>query len=93
MACKPRYLKMTKKKIQERIELLTEIIRECRLCPRECKVKRLEGELGFCKAGRELMISSVFPHFGEEQPLVGSKGSGGVLKKSRNMWLHDNNIV
>jgi putative pyruvate formate lyase activating enzyme len=79
MEFEPRYLKMKKEELLERIKLLEEIIRECRLCPRECKVKRLNGELGFCKAGRELMVSSVFPHFGEEQPLVGRRGSGTIF--------------
>jgi putative pyruvate formate lyase activating enzyme len=63
----------------KRIRTLHEILRECRLCPRECRGNRLDGEIGYCKAGAELMVSSVFPHFGEESPLVGNHGSGTIF--------------
>ncbi len=65
--------------LQERIETLREILRECRLCPRRCGVNRLEGEKGYCQAEAEVMISSAFPHFGEEPPLVGYHGSGTIF--------------
>lgn len=53
----------------------------CRLCPHRCGVNRLEGETGICGAGAQLMVSSAGPHFGEEEPLVGSlrEGSGTVF--------------
>jgi putative pyruvate formate lyase activating enzyme len=35
--------------------------------------------VGYCKAGSGLTISSAFPHFGEEPPLVGVHGSGTVF--------------
>jgi len=79
MEYKPGYLKLKREELLERVKLLGQVLRECRLCPRECRVNRLKGELGFCKAGYELMVSSVFPHFGEEQPLVGSRGSGTIF--------------
>ena len=56
-----------------------EILKECRLCPRQCRVDRLNGEIGYCGAGSELMVSSAFPHFGEEPPLVGQHGSGTIF--------------
>jgi putative pyruvate formate lyase activating enzyme len=65
--------------LQRRIAVLKEILRECRLCPRACRVNRLEGEKGYCGAGAELMIASAFAHFGEEPPLVGSHGSGTIF--------------
>jgi putative pyruvate formate lyase activating enzyme len=65
--------------LDKRIQLLNEILKECRLCPRECRVNRLDGEIGYCKAGAESMVSSVFPHFGEEAPLVGKHGSGTIF--------------
>ena len=55
------------------------MLKECRLCPRECRVNRLDGEVGYCKARAESMVSSVFPHFGEEAPLVGKHGSGTIF--------------
>ncbi|MEJ5359386.1 MAG: radical SAM protein [Desulfobacterales bacterium] len=51
----------------------------CRLCPRDCGANRLEGELGFCRTGRRARVASAHPHFGEEDPLVGERGSGTVF--------------
>jgi putative pyruvate formate lyase activating enzyme len=75
----PGYLNLKKEELSERIRFLEAFLKECQLCPRKCKAKRLEGEVGFCKAGRELVVSSVFPHFGEEPPLVGRGGSGTIF--------------
>ena len=66
-------------KLQERASILNDLLRCCRLCPRHCEVNRLQGELGFCRAGAKLMISSAFAHFGEEPPLVGTMGSGTIF--------------
>lgn len=51
----------------------------CTLCPRECKVKRLESQVGFCKSTDDVKISSAMPHFGEEPELVGIGGSGTIF--------------
>lgn len=56
-----------------------EALSDCRLCPRHCGVNRLQGEAGFCRTGRRAWVSSVSAHFGEEAPLVGSRGSGTVF--------------
>jgi len=85
MAIQPKYLTIKGATLQKKIKILKNILPECRLCPRECRVNRLQGELGFCKAGSELIVSSVFPHFGEEQPLVGSKGSGTIFLSHCNL--------
>ncbi len=42
------------------------IIEKCELCERKCRVNRLKGDLGYCRAPNEMLISSVFPHYGEE---------------------------
>ena len=34
-----------------------------------CKVNRLEGEIGYCKSGKDVIIKSAHPHFWEEKPL------------------------
>ena len=76
----PSYIGLHEKgELAQRIQLLKEFLKECRLCPRECRVNRLDGELGVCQAGLELMVSSAFPHFGEEPPLVGHHGSGTIF--------------
>ena len=51
----------------------------CELCPRRCRVNRLEGELGACRTGRAAVVCSYCPHFGEEDPLVGQLGSGTIF--------------
>jgi putative pyruvate formate lyase activating enzyme len=76
----PPYIELSERnRLKQRIRSLNEMLSECRLCPRHCEVNRTEGELGYCRAGSELMISSVFPHFGEEAPLVGYRGSGTIF--------------
>lgn len=42
-------------------------------CPRECGVDRLHNRVGQCLVGRKAVVSSAFPHFGEEAPLQVSK--------------------
>jgi len=80
MAFKPCYLDTFKSgKLKEKIEAGYKILENCTLCPRKCKVNSLEGKLGICKVGKEPMISSVGPHFGEEQELVGRHGSGTIF--------------
>jgi putative pyruvate formate lyase activating enzyme len=42
-------------------------------------VDRLAGERGVCGVGRRARVASFGPHFGEERPLVGRRGSGAVF--------------
>lgn len=75
----PLYLKLSDAEFLEKKQALYNILLECRLCPRKCKVNRIEGERGYCKAPKELVVSSVGPHFGEEPELVGMGGSGTIF--------------
>lgn len=80
MTTQPSYIILYENgELESRIESLMTMLQPCRLCPRNCKVNRLDGELGTCNAGTELVISSSFPHFGEEEPLVGFSGSGTIF--------------
>jgi putative pyruvate formate lyase activating enzyme len=65
--------------LEEKIEKLEEILSACELCPRACGVNRTRGEKGYCKSDNHLVVSSVQTHFGEEDVLVGSHGSGTVF--------------
>ncbi|HQC88827.1 MAG TPA: radical SAM protein, partial [Acetomicrobium sp.] len=67
------------KKLSERLEKALEISSNCELCPRKCHVNRLKDEKGFCKTGRNAVVSSFGPHFGEEKVLVGRFGSGTIF--------------
>jgi len=71
--------------LANRVTEAHEMLRECKLCARECGVNRLEGEKGFCKSGKLAIISSAGPHFGEEPPLVGSHGSGTIFLTNCNL--------
>jgi len=51
----------------------------CRACPRDCGVDRLGGEHGPCRIGRWAVVSSAFPHHGEEACLRGRRGSGTIF--------------
>lgn len=55
------------------------MLAECTLCPRKCRVNRLNGEIGFCQTGRLAKVSAFHLHFGEEAPLVGQGGSGTIF--------------
>ena len=71
--------------LTKRIEKLYSILENCELCPRKCRVNRIKGEKGCCKSDENLMISSISPHFGEEDPLVGNYGSGTIFLTNCNL--------
>lgn len=54
-------------------------LESCRLCPRACGARRLDGEPGTCGIGRRAVVSSAFPHLGEEDCLRGRRGSGTIF--------------
>jgi putative pyruvate formate lyase activating enzyme len=56
-----------------------DILKACSLCPRKCGSNRLENETGYCKTGKNAVICSFHPHFGEEPELVGTYGSGTIF--------------
>ncbi|MEM2001496.1 MAG: hypothetical protein QXZ28_03080 [Candidatus Methanomethylicaceae archaeon] len=48
------------------------IMESCVLCERRCMKDRLHGELGYCKVGKDMYVSSCFDHMGEEPEIVPS---------------------
>ena len=56
-----------------------EALKACRLCPRACGVDRTAGKVGYCKAGMAPRVFRFGPHFGEEPPISGERGSGTVF--------------
>jgi len=79
------YRKLKSDEIDRKIEQAYALMNPCRLCPRECKVNRAEDELGLCRVGKDAVISSYGPHFGEEAPLVGRWGSGTIFMAGCNL--------
>ena len=57
----------------------------CRVCPRLCKVDRLHDQPGLCRVGRHAVVASHFAHFGEENCLRGTRGSGTIFFSGCNL--------
>ena len=51
----------------------------CKVCPRNCEVDRLNNEHSVCKTGRKARVGSYAPHHGEEDCLRGTNGSGTIF--------------
>ncbi len=62
-----------------KIEAACEALHNCTLCPRECGVDRRTSEKGVCRTGVRPRVVTYLPHFGEELPLRGTKGSGTIF--------------
>ena len=71
--------------LKERAGELRRVMGDCTLCPRDCHADRLSGELGTCKTGELAEVSSYMPHFGEESPISGIRGSGTIFFTNCNL--------
>eukprot|EP00088_Acartia_fossae_P023461 TRINITY_DN24471_c0_g1_i1.p1 TRINITY_DN24471_c0_g1~~TRINITY_DN24471_c0_g1_i1.p1 ORF type:complete len:341 (-),score=45.24 TRINITY_DN24471_c0_g1_i1:147-1169(-) len=65
--------------LKERVEMAREELKACNMCPRFCGVDRMQNKMGACNTGRYAVVSSAFPHFGEESVLQGWNGSGTIF--------------
>ncbi len=50
------------------------ILENCTLCPRECRVNRFDGGMGYCGTDAGLNIASICIHRGEEPAISGKHG-------------------
>lgn len=76
----PVYLKSYKDKtLFNARDKAIKLLEKCCICPRRCGVNRLNNEKGFCRVGRLPVVYSYAPHFGEEPPISGSRGSGTIF--------------
>ena len=57
----------------------SEALGSCRCCPRDCRVNRLAGELGYCRTGAGFQIGAVCLHQGEEPVFGGGRGICNVF--------------
>jgi putative pyruvate formate lyase activating enzyme len=83
------YLNLGTAEIRRRAEEAVEGLRRCRVCPWLCDVDRSlprpqkgempKGKRPICKTYRKAWVSSYFPHFGEEDCLRGTRGSGTIF--------------
>jgi len=73
------YLSLTREDLQARAAGAVASLADCRACPRNCGVNRLEGKWAACKTGRHAVVTSAFAHLGEEDCLRGWQGSGTIF--------------
>jgi putative pyruvate formate lyase activating enzyme len=76
---KPVYLNISISELKSRAEAALARLEKCDLCPNDCGVNRLEGQLGFCNAGATAKVASYNLHFGEEPAISGARGSGTIF--------------
>lgn len=65
--------------------MLSNNLKHCNLCPRDCGIDRTKGEKGWCGLDDKIYISSICIHKGEEPPISGSKGICNVFFSHCNM--------
>ena len=77
----PAYLKLWRSgELEQRAAEAYARLEACDLCARECGAdRRLHPQDAGCHTGERAWVSSYGPHFGEEDPLVGSGGSGTIF--------------
>ena len=76
---RPAYLHLPRDELHQRAEQAVAALADCRACPRDCRVNRLEDKWAACKTGRHAVVASYFAHFGEEDCLRGWNGSGTIF--------------
>jgi putative pyruvate formate lyase activating enzyme len=75
----PAYLALRRAgELKTRVEAAYECLHGCDFCGRECAVDRYR-ETGSCHTGVRALVASYGPHFGEEDPLRGTQGSGTIF--------------
>ncbi|MGE5346729.1 MAG: radical SAM protein [Acidithiobacillales bacterium] len=77
----PAYLALLRSgELAERVAEARRRLSDCDLCARLCHVDRLEGISGaVCRTGELARVHGFGPHFGEEDPLRGTHGSGTIF--------------
>jgi putative pyruvate formate lyase activating enzyme len=76
----PNYVRLYESgELDRRIEAALAGLEQCRVCPWECDINRLQNAKKVCRTGRYARVASYFPHFGEENCLRGWRGSGTIF--------------
>ena len=61
------------------------MLEECMLCPHNCKVNRIEGKVGRCRAGKDVKLALASVHNFEEPCIRGENGSGTLFFSGCNL--------
>ena len=83
----PSYLRLSTDELAGRARQALALLGQdrCGVCPRLCKVDRLADHKGLCAIGRQAVVASYFAHFGEENCLRGTNGSGTIFFSGCNL--------
>ena len=85
-AVEPGYIALFRSgELERRAKALESRLASCDICPRQCKVNRLQDETGFCHSGHLPIVSFICAHRGEEPAISGTNGSGTVFFGNCNM--------
>ena len=79
------YLALGVAEIESRAQQALAGLGRCVGCARACQSDRLTGPSSTCRTGRYARVSSYFPHFGEEPPISGWRGSGTIFFSGCNL--------
>lgn len=73
----PSYIKLYESgELSRRAKILKQMLADCNICPKDCKVNRLENKIAACYSGYKPVVSLYCVHYGEEPALAGSKEDG-----------------
>ena len=67
------------------IKKLYQLMEKCSLCPRNCGINRIKGEIGACRTGKDFKVASTNLHYGEEPPISDKNGSGTIFFTNCNL--------
>jgi putative pyruvate formate lyase activating enzyme len=84
----PSYLNLLEcGELARRARKAIELLGDCATCPRRCHADRAHehSQRSYCRTGRLAMVSSAFPHHGEENCLRGRDGSGTLFFSQCNL--------
>ena len=62
-----------------------EELKQCKICPHNCNVNRLNGKIGRCKCADKIKIALASVHNYEEPCISGINGSGTIFFSNCNM--------
>lgn len=64
---------------------MLDVLENCKLCPRNCGVNRLQDDIGYCGSGKNIKAAHVWLHQWEEPCISGIKGSGTIFFSNCNL--------
>jgi len=84
----PTYLRVFESgELAGRVERALSLVARAQPVPRNCGVNRPDDKTGVCRTGRCVIVSSYFPHYGEENCLRRWQGLGTIFLSACNLAL------